>query len=728
MHTIKTVETQVPFLKESFFTSTFKGRRKSSVSNLLHKQQQQQSGISKKQQQHPKQCIAPLLEDEPGQLTPERKRLVRSTSSPLCKTAERAKADGDRKEGQKERKDQRVREAAQGRGEERGVRGSEPAAVSASPLLFLSSSSELGEAASVSQLPITVVGRQQGLGGSDRALTTRETASAAAQEEEQRALHRPQQYGLLAKGVRLFKNMGNQEAKQKKGGGSGGAAGDASCECDADEREADKKSKKSHSKISKGGGEQSVRKKSRSESKGSVFSGIRIRKSFSKAKGSSKDDTLVDERSAHSGKAGPSADETGARSDVEGDVRCSTADSRQSLVDEIVQKTSSGSDADLYSFHSAAENEDLLADIQQTMRNQCVATSDGLELVTGVISEGSTSKGNKASEKVWSHQLLDPDQEGFSSPVGAECVLQEPNEGRTNLENDSGSSGPGSPCGSGPTSSAADSSGSFLPKTNSSYSFPDTTPTSTSYASAEEDQDDLESPVLQPQGNEAPQTRNTCVPTVCLDPSGAGAGPMGCRKSASSMDLSLEREEETGKRDFLSLKRRKSSLSISQLTDNPPVSQSRRTSSTTSPSTVKLYPPVHPSYVKTTTRQLTSPISSPVTSPNVPRKTIVVAPSIESNNLGFRRNKQRSCSVAGPLSESADWQTELDKLRGRQGGRAKVPEQETQEKSPTGGTYWTLGSRRAYYGRQTSTSAAAYLDVFSGESHTITQVTKYGHT
>ncbi|GLD63992.1 formin-2-like protein, partial [Lates japonicus] len=35
MQTIKTVETQVPFLKESFFTTTFKGRRKSSVTNIL---------------------------------------------------------------------------------------------------------------------------------------------------------------------------------------------------------------------------------------------------------------------------------------------------------------------------------------------------------------------------------------------------------------------------------------------------------------------------------------------------------------------------------------------------------------------------------------------------------------------------------------------------------------------------------------------------------------------
>lgn len=185
------------------------------------------------------------------------------------------------------------------------------------------------------------------------------------------------------------------------------------------------------------------------------------------------------------------------------------------------------------------------------------------------------------------------------------------------------------------------------------------------------------------------------------------------------MDLSMEREgeDETRTWDFLSLRRRKSSLSISQLTTDSYVSQSRRTSST-SPSTVKLYPPVHPSYVKTTTRQLTSPVSSPITSPHVPRK----EPTVEPTRVkGFKRHKQRSCSIAGPINVSEDWSTELDKLRGRHGGGAKDPEQETPEKSYTGGTYWTLGSRRAHYARQTSTTTVPYLDVFSGESH-ITQL------
>ncbi|XP_078129423.1 uncharacterized protein fmn2a [Sander vitreus] len=733
MQTIKTVETQVPFLKESFFTTTFKGRRKSSVTNLLRKQQH---SLLNQQHQQP-QCILEHQQQHQGQRTPEHQRLARSNSSPLCKTAKRAGADGDRKEGQKERKDQGVSGAVQVRGGERGVSGSEPVAVSAS-LLLLSASAALGEAASFSQLPSTVVGRQQGLDSSDRALTNRGPVSVAAEEETQHAQPRPQQYGLLAKGVRLFRNMGNQETKQKKGGGSGGAAGDVSCDDDdADEREVDNKSKKSHNKISKGGGggEHSGKKKSKSEPKGSVFSGMKIRKSLSKAKGLSKDDFLEAGRSAQLGKAGLkpgaeaslSADEVDMLSDVNGDLFHLTADSLPSVVDEIGRKTSSGSDADLYSFHSAAaENEDLLSYIQKAIRDQCVA-GDRLEMMTGYLSEGSTSEGNK--DKVMSHQLFNLDEEVFSPPVGSECVAKEVSEEYRNLENESdipisrNSSGPGSLSESGPTSSGPDterSSGSLLPKSNSTYSFPDTTATSTSYESAEEPQDDLESPFLHPrqtQGNQAAESKNTCVH---LDPVMAGAGPMGSQKSASSMDLSMEREmeEETGRGDFLSLKRRKTSLCISQLTtDSPPVSQPKRTTSTTSPSTVKLYPPVHPSYVKTTTRQLTSPIGSPITSPNVPRKTDATIPSVESNRAqGFRRHKQRSCSIAGPLSESADWFTELDRLRGRQASGAKFPEQKTPEKSWTGGTYWTLGSRRTHYGRQTSTNTVPYLDVFSGRT------------
>lgn len=729
MQTFKTVETQVPFLKESFFTTTFKGRRKSSVTNILRKQQhsllnqqqhhQQQSILEQQPQQHPKQVLPHSVENGQGLHTPEHQRLARSSSSPLCKTAERAGAYGGRKEGQKEREDQSVREAVQGRVGERGVSGSEPVAVSASLLLLSSSASAaLGEAASSSQLPLTVVGRQQGLGGSERAPTNRGRASVAAQEEAQHAQPRPQQQGLLAKGVRLLRNMGNQEAKQKKGGGSGGAVGDVSCAADADEREVDKKSKKSHEKISKGGGgEHNGKKKSKSESKGSVFSSIKIRKSLSKVKGLSKDDVLEDGKSAQVGKTGP-ADERGMLSDTEGDLSRLTSDSHQSIVDEIGRKTSSGSDADLYSFHSAsADNEDLLSDIQQAIRDQCVASDRVLEMVAG-HSQRSASWENKPPETVFNLG-----KEVFSPPVShevnEECKKSE-NESRV-IPISRNSSGPGSLSESGPPSSALDperSSGSLFPKTNSTYSFPDTATTTTSYESAEEPQEDLESPVLHLQ-----QSNNTSVPCVRVDPVVAGAGPLGPHRSASSMDLSLEREEgeETGRRNFLSLKRRKSSLSISQLTTDSHIPQSRRTSST-SPSTVRLYPPVHPSYVKTTTRQLTSPVGSPITSPNVNRKTDATVDSVEpSGAKEFRRHKQRSSSITGPISVSSDWSKELEELRGRQGGRAQFPEQGSPEKSFTCGTYWTLGSRRAHHGRS-STTTVPYLDVFSGESH-VTQVT-----
>ncbi|XP_061915097.1 formin-2 [Entelurus aequoreus] len=595
MHTIKTVETQVPFLKESFFTSTFKDRRKSSVTGVLRKQQQQQ------QQQQPPPPLA------------------RSDSSPLCNRPEWTGAGGDRKEGRKERG------VLTGRGGERGASGVEPEAVTAS-LRLLSAS------ASSSQLPPTLPGKQAGSG-------------AGARQDPPR---QGQQHGLLARGVRLLRSMGNQEAKQKKGGNGGGGK-DGSC----DGGEADKKSKKS-SKANKAGG------KSKSDSKVSVFSGMKIRKS-SKAKGMFKDDLLEDERSAQAGKsdlklrASLSADEIGMLSDLEGELSCLTAGSQQSILDNMCLKTGSGSDVDLYSFHSAsADTEDLLSDIQQAMKIQS--------------GEKSTFHGGKT--KVLAHQAFSLDKD---RPKNA--------SESTPMSRDS--SVPGSLNESGPSTER--SSGSLFPKTNSTYSFPDTLTTTTSYESAEDEPR---------QENWTSQGQHPGVPRVQVEP--VSPGP---HKSASSMDLSSGPVE-----DFLSL-RKKSSLSISlPTTDSSCASQSPPTSCVT-PSTVKLYPPVHPSYVKTTTRQLTSPIGSPLTSPCVPRRT----DSAEAGDAhGGRARKQRSSSIAGPLGTSADWSAQPD------GAGAALSEQEIQEK---GGAYWTLGSRRAHYGHSRSSRAtASYLDIFSGRS------------
>lgn len=184
------------------------------------------------------------------------------------------------------------------------VGGGEPTAVTAS-LRLLSSSSA---AAASSQLPPTA-----GFG------------PGAREDPRPHAHPRPQQHGLLARGVRLLRSMGNQEAKQKKGG-NGAVGKDGSCE--AGEREAEKKSKKSNKT---GKGEQNEKRKSKSDSKVSVFSGMKLRRT-SKAKGLSKEDLLNDERSVRAGRqpgtgGSLSADEMGMLSDFEGDLSRLTAGS-----------------------------------------------------------------------------------------------------------------------------------------------------------------------------------------------------------------------------------------------------------------------------------------------------------------------------------------------------------------------------------------------------------------
>ncbi|XP_077468763.1 uncharacterized protein fmn2a isoform X3 [Stigmatopora argus] len=582
MHTIKTVETQVPFLKETFFTSNFKDKRKNGDAGALRRQTHSLAACVPGPPDH----LYPLP-SEGGREQPRARaqRRFRSNSSPLCNRTEWGAEDGDRKEGPKERKDQSAGEAPHGRGGGRGlsVGGFEPEAAGDGRLRLLS--------------------EPRSVGGDSRS----------------RAQSRPQQHGLLARGVRLLRSMGNQEAKQKKAAnGAGGKDGGGG---EANEREAEKKSKKS--------GKQNEKKKSKSDSKVSVFSGMKIRKS-SKAKGLSRDDSPEDQRS---GKAGskPGAD----LSDFEPDL------SRPSVTDEAFLGAGSGSEAEIYSFHSAAAD-DLLSDIQRAMG---VRSGDR---------ESKTASQTLSSEK--------------DVPSCRDDVKRDP-------------SAPESPSESAPSSAAPDaerSSGSLFPKTNSTFSFPDTlTTTPSSYESAEED---LESP--------APNQ----------DP--GRLRPSGPPKSASSADLSSARGEgdNVGRERDLDLPflRKKSSLSIGLLpTDSP-----ARPTSAVSPSTVRLYPPVQPSYVKTTTRQLSSPIGSPLTSPCVPRRTD------SGGNDGVRARKQRSSSIAGPLGVPGDW-------CGEDGSVFSDLEQPGKE----AGAYWTLGSRRAQYGHSRSSRAtSSYLDIFSGRT------------
>lgn len=155
-------------------------------------------------------------------------------------------------------------------------------------------------------------------------------------------------------------------------------------------------------------------------------------------------------------------------------------------------------------------------------------------------------------------------------------------------------------------------------------------------------------------------------------------------------------------------------MSVCQLTsDGEQVARPKRR--TSGVSTVKLYPPIHPSYVKTTTRQLTSPTSSPNQSPMTPRRMDSGPGSGHgaSRAQGWRATRQRSCSIAGPLSHSTDWTRELDCLRARQEAGGDLQEQGSVERGLPG-VSWSMGYRQPTSGLL-SPPPGPYCDVFSGE-------------
>ncbi|CAL8254915.1 unnamed protein product [Lota lota] len=707
MQGIKTVETHVPFLKESFFTTTFKGRRKSSVSNLLHRQHCSALLLPVQQQKHileqdsARQQWPQPPGDQGGAGPPQHPRLARSTSNPLCKTADRPKREGPR-----ESRDERASAAKPGREGDGAL--SEPMTAGASLHLSAAAEAAAAAAASTSQAPAVRRRRQSFIRRGSTLLVT-------AQEEVDSAQARTQQHGLIAKGVRLLRNMGNQEAKQKKAGGRGPSDGDPACDGDrsADCKvEVNKKSKKPLSNTSKGAGAENVSKKK--ESKGSVFS-ERIRKSLSMAKGLSKEDILDIKRPV-------AVDETDRGANVDGsqstddigmisDNGSLTEDGNGAVADEGDRETSSASDADLYSFHSAvAEHEDLLSDIELTIRQQHRGATEGVDL--NLLTKGPALSEIELISPPLPNPCVEADPTAALNHTKAEDqigqVETEPTTKRPSLSRDPSGGEPVSLSECGPSSSSAldteISSGSPFQKTSSTFSFPDTT-ANTSFESAEGSQDI--SPVFLAPGDIASRGVDACLPNILSAPStGALTGPP---KSVSSLDLTLNREEEEpGRPDFFSLNRRKSNQSMAP--GSPPGSVRRRKSSAAS--TVKFYPPIHPSYVKTTTRQLTSPVSSPITSPQVPRRTEGDAHDAASGqDPSLRVRRQRSCSVAGPLGVSTDRSRELDELRSGQDG-----DDGSAKRNQSAGAYWTLGSKRAH-GRQTSSSSTvSFLDVFSGRT------------
>ncbi|XP_045150214.1 formin-2 [Echinops telfairi] len=205
--------------------------------------------------------------------------------------------------------------------------------------------------------------------------------------------------------------MGNQDGKLKRSTGDAshegaGASEDALGPTDVEAARKGSGVKKALSKHGKGGsgggsGEPG-KKKSKSDSRASVFSNLRIRKNLSRAKSTagSRGDVLdgqalqteeLDSAQSLVTKTPDlslSADETGLSDfecvdpfEVTGAGRPGPAEAEiggQAVAEDVVsaagaqdgQRTSSGSDTDIYSFHSATEQEDLLSDIQQAIRLQ----------------------------------------------------------------------------------------------------------------------------------------------------------------------------------------------------------------------------------------------------------------------------------------------------------------------------------------------------------------------
>ncbi|KAJ8264426.1 hypothetical protein GJAV_G00149010 [Gymnothorax javanicus] len=679
MQAIQTREVQVPILKEHFVRTPFSERRRESKLSLCKQQQQQQDH----QQQ---QQLAWEGGDCGQQCCTEHVPVGWSSSSLLCCAS--ARADGGERE---------------------------QAALASSASAPASPESQRGLARSIS------------------------SSSSPGREASVDLRH-----GLITQGALLLKNMGNQDAKLKKAAGESGDGGeDAGGPREAESTKKGFHGKKSHGKHGKGG--DTGKKKSKSESKSSVFSNIRIRKNLSKAKGlstGSKED-ILDTRasqndeldSAHSLQTKTpdlslSADELG-HSDAEPERFPLTAESRQSTVEtQEGQRASSGSDTDIYSFHSAAEQEDLLADIQQAIRLQ-----------QGVVISAAEELGWKSELKYTPAVELLPTPPAPEQPAAPEELADRENgvmvELSFSLDRPEGEDEEGDPgCATEdrseglreaeaalcavtgtkeleplseivqpPAAETEGRNGSAVTKTTSTNSFPDLTG---SFESAEEPPEEGDGLHLPPSltGSHGDVAQSRGDGSV-----NGGKEPSQSLESLGSGDL--DSEEANG---LARPRRRRSSVSFSQWPSESPLAtrllKSTLASNSSTPS-VKPYPTIHPAYIKTTTRQLSSPSHSPAPSPS--HSPLFHRRREEQDDTPTKRwvRRQRSNSIAGLLSHSVDWTEELNKLRPRKADSADYLEYSGSEERLRAGSL-SLSATRKSSGVQASTWS--FQDVFSGRT------------
>uniref|UniRef100_A0A3Q3VXW7 FH2 domain-containing protein n=1 Tax=Mola mola TaxID=94237 RepID=A0A3Q3VXW7_MOLML len=506
--------------------------------------------------------------------------------------------------------------------------------------------------------------------------------------------------------------MGNQEAKQKKAAAASGNGSYPSLDEGWRDGGGDA-TKKGGKKLGKHGGKGAGnsggggggingtgpgKKKNKSEPKSSVFS-IRKRKGNLKGKGDtcsltgSKDDMLASQHDELDSTKTPemSADELG-QSDTEAALpekknksehggkqggqqihktKRKTSKAAISPTEDRGQKGgSSGSDTDIYSFHSAADHEDLLADIQLAIRLQHQQQHGGGNSTTDTQKWGDRDLrcgGEAGRRKQTALRLSFPKEE------------HELTEGRQKGE--------------------------------------------------------VEHPELNGKG-QGEREASLCVATVTKDqhawlqePShtaitmetagGAAVSPFtmatsGNRLPDTPFDISVktpgEEKEARGESQQENEKEPEDDLS-------PPTDGHNESPAPTEGTVVKPYPPIFPSYIKTTTRQLSSPGQYPALSPSHSP----LSPRQAHHHLhrylsscSMLMMMFRSRSLNGPLSCSADWTEELEKrLRSREEDAGGSGCSGDYLMDYRGGSQPICTTRRSSCGQ---VSTCGFQDVFTGRT------------
>ncbi|XP_056342903.1 formin-2 [Oenanthe melanoleuca] len=449
--------------------------------------------------------------------------------------------------------------------------------------------------------------------------------------------------------------MGNQDGKLKKNAGDVQEGGeDASGPRDADGTKKVSGGRRGLGKHAKGS--EPGKKKGKSDSRPSVFSNLRIRKNLSKAKdgnSSSREDVLESQAlqpgeldSTHSivtktPDISISADEGGlSDTDVEHfEIRNEAVPAAAETQDG--QRTSSGSDTDIYSFHSAAEQEDLLSDIQQAIRlqqqQQQGAINIGTEdLVTKTM--GRHMANSQATpldfERFFSVTTTDkeksPDTEG-AFPAVSETVENVPVSCATEAVN-----------GTGPP-------GNSLSETQE--------PQPLAEEQLPAGVDAVASELRDGSARAAVESGSRAHSSAQAEASIAEVQAVGSQGSVTQGGVSDAAETGEGKhalsasqeqlQNGLSTEMKNGSLSSEGTADSPMLAS-------------RCFKPylINPCYIKTTTRQLSSPNHSPSPSPSQ-------SPLFTRRQESFHKNekvsirKKRSASLAGLFSRSADWTEEV---------------------------------------------------------------------